>query len=80
MKILLIGLGRMQHAYLYGIHTQIFDHCVNLIAQHLRRNAMNGPHTQGVLRGQGSNRRHAVAAKRRKGFQIRLNARPAATV
>jgi hypothetical protein len=41
---------------------------------------VNGTHTLGVLRGECSNSGHAKAAQGRKGFQVSLYARAAATV
>jgi len=70
----------MQHANLDGIHTNVFNHRINLACQHIRRHTMNGPHTARVLRSQRGNGRHAKAAKGRKCFQVSLYARTAATV
>ena len=45
-----------------GIHANVFHHRVDLCGQKLGRHAVNAAHALRVLRGQGSDGRHAVAA------------------
>ena len=56
------NLGRVQHANLDGVRTDIADHRVDLIAQHLRGNAVNRRYAAGGLRRQRGDRGHAVTA------------------
>ena len=71
------NLGRMQHADLDGVGADVLDDGIDLVAQHLRRHAVDGPHAAGVLRGECGNGGHAVAAQRGNGFQVGLD--PGAT-
>ena len=73
-------LGRVQHANLDGVHADVLDHRLDLRLQERGRHGMNALHADGVLRGQGGDRAHAVAAQRCKGLQIRLDAGATAAV
>ena len=74
------NLRRMQHANFHCVNANVFNNGINLVSQHLRRHAMNGAHTGGVLRRQRGDGRHAKATQCSKRFQVSLNARAAATV
>ena len=73
-------LRGVQHADLDGIDPNVLHHGVNLRLEHQRRNAVNARHPAGVLRSDGRNGRHAVAAQCTEGFQIGLNACATAAV
>ena len=70
----------MQHADLDGIDADVFHHGVDLRAQHVGRHAVDGAHALGVLRGDGGDGRHAVAAQRAEGLEVGLDAGAAAAV
>ena len=73
-------LGGVQHANLHRVNTDVVQHRLQLRLQKRSWNALNGLHALGVLRGQGRQRGHAVAAQRRESFQVGLNASAAAAV
>ena len=73
-------VGRVQHADLDGIDANVLSHGVDLGAQHIHRNAVNGAHTQRVLCGDGGDGGHAVAAQRAEGFEVGLDTGAAAAV
>ena len=71
---------RGHHAHLYGVGADVLEHGVNLLAQKGRLHLQNVGDAQGVLHGQRGDGAHGVHAVYRHGFQIRLDARPAAGV
>ena len=74
------NLGRVQHADLDRIGTNIFKHGIKLYGQKIWLWCMDSANALGVLCGECSDRRHAVAAQRTDGFQVCLNAGTAAAV
>ena len=60
------GIRGGQHADFDGIDPDILHNRIDLRTQHGCGNAMNGPHTLRVLRGDGGNGRHAIATQGRK--------------
>ncbi len=72
--------GVVQHADLHRVHANVLGHGVDLRTQHVGRNAVDGAHALGVLRGDGGDGRHAVAAERAEGLEVGLDAGAAAAV
>ena len=70
----------MQHAELDGIDADVLDHRLDLRLQEGRRHAVDARHAERVLRGQRGDGRHAVAAERREGLEVGLDAGAAAAV
>ena len=73
-------LGGVQHANFDGVGADVVEHRLNLRLQKRRWHGMDVLHAQRVLRGQGRDRAHPVAAQRGKGFQVGLDAGAAAAV
>ena len=73
-------VGRMQHADLDRIHANVLHHGIDLGLEHVGRHAMDARDAAGVLRGDGGDGRHAVAAQGAEGFEIGLDACAAAAV
>ena len=66
--------GVVQHADLDGVHANVFGHSVNLRTQHVGWNAVDGTHALGVLRRDGGDGGHAIAAQRTEGLEVGLDA------
>ena len=73
-------LGRAEHADLDGGDLDVLEDRVDLGADEFRRRQMNAANAFGVLRGEGRDRGHAVAAERCEGFEVGLNAGAAARI
>ncbi len=74
------SFGRADHADLHGVHADIGDDRVDLGDHHVGRNGVNALHAEGILRGDGRDRGHRVAAEHGDRLDIRLDARAAARI
>jgi len=73
-------LGRMQHPQLDCVDADVLDHRLDLRLQEDRRHAVDAGHTERVLRRQCGDRGHPVAAERREGLEVGLDAGAPAAV
>ena len=69
-----------EHSHLHRIHLNIGKHRVDLVADHLGRNILDGNHALCVARYDRDDHAHPVYAVGRKGFQVRLDAGAAAAI
>lgn len=67
----------VQHADLHRVHTDVVDHRVDLVAQQLHRQVMDGAHAQRVL---CRDSRHAETAQCRERLQVGLDTGAATAV
>ena len=74
------NLGPMQHADLDTVGAQVFHHRADLLGDEISRHGLDPRDAQGVLGGQRGDRGHGVAAQRRHGLDVGLNARAAAGI
>src|SRR3984893_3905779 len=72
--------GRGEHPDLDGGDIDVFENCVDLRPGKTRERDVHGSDPLRILRGQGGEDGHAVAAKRGKGLQIRRDARAPAWI
>ena len=73
-------VGGVEHADFDGVGADVGQDRVDLGGDEVRRYRMNGGDGLCVLGGQGRDYGHAVAFQGGKGFQVGLNAGPAAAV
>jgi hypothetical protein len=72
--------GRGEHPDLDGGDIDVFENGVDLRRGKTRERDVHGSDPLRILRGQGGDDGHAVAAKRGEGFEIRRDARAAAWI
>ena len=74
------GRGREQHARLRRVDSDVAEDGLELSEDDVGRHLVDGRHTGRVLRGQGDDRAHAVAAEMRERLQVGLDSGAAARV
>jgi hypothetical protein len=70
----------MQHTGFDRIGTDVAEAEFDLLGNEIVRYRVNAKYAMGVLRGERGDRRHRIAAHTGDGFDVALNARPAAGI